>query len=143
MTPRPVAHSGVLEDTLRDSREKRVWRKHTTLILPSFCVPLAKPKQRNLCFIKQYCLRVHLKKVLPAHKILKNCKPLYLAFDLLFVVLLKLRLLYSLNISFVYLILLITTSLWDKNDNSSNSILMVRKLRLKFNCVLQDHPVAY
>lgn len=55
---------------------------------------------------------------------------MYLAFDLLFVLVIHIsRLLQSLNGTFMCLIFFITAILWDGED-SSNPILMVRKVRL-------------
>lgn len=76
-------------------------------------------------------LRVPLNKVLNCTQIkLTNCKPLHLAFDLFFVLVIhSSRLLHSLNSTFMCLIFFITATLGHRED-SSNPILMGRKARL-------------
>lgn len=130
-TPTPCVHSGILRQT-SGTAGRGGWEGISSA---AYHHPASlRQTQGHGVFIwvsRPLYLRVPLNTVLNCTQIkLKNCKPLYLAFDLFFVLVIhSSRLLHSLNSAFRCLIFFITATLWDRED-SSNPILMVRKVRL-------------
>lgn len=129
-TPTPCVH-WYSKRNPGNSRERRLGR-HLQRCLPSSCIPQTNSGRGIFIWLNRpLYLRVPLNKVLNCTQIkLKNCKPLYLAFDLFFVLVIhSSRLLHSLNSTSMCLIFFTTATLGDRED-SSNPILMVRKVRL-------------